>query len=168
MILNLRPVRFSISVLIIFLLTLPVAQAGESTDSVNAIREALPDSVSLDGKVVYVDFWASWCVPCRQSFPWMQKIYDKYHRDGLEIVAVNVDKDHAAAMKFLQEHEAAFSILFDSTGSLAKLYELEAMPSSFIYDRDGHLVQRNQGFRQEETEGVERTVQTLLKQGASE
>ncbi len=168
MILNLRPVRSLIVILVIFVITIPAVYAGESTDSINSIKEALPDSIALDGKVVYVDFWASWCVPCRQSFPWMHTIYDKYHRDGLEIVAVNVDKDHASAMKFLEEHKAVFPILFDSTGSLAKLYELEAMPTSFIYDRDGHLVQRNRGFRQEETEGVERTLQTLLKQEASE
>ena len=168
MILNLRPVRSLILILVIFVISLPAAYAGETTDSVNSIKEALPDSIELDGKVVYVDFWASWCVPCRQSFPWMQTIYDKYHREGLEIIAVNVDKDHSAAMKFLEEHKAGFPILFDSTGSLAKLYELEAMPTSFIYDRNGHLVQRNQGFRQEETEGVERTVQALLVQEVSE
>ena len=168
MIPKLRPVRSLIIILVIFIITLPATYAGESTDSVNSIKEALPDSIALDGKVVYVDFWASWCVPCRQSFPWMQTIYDKYHSEGLEIIAVNVDKDHAAAMKFLGEHKAGFPILFDSTGSLAKLHELEAMPTSLIYDRDGHLVQRNQGFRQAEAEGVERTLQTLLKQEVSE
>jgi thiol-disulfide isomerase/thioredoxin len=168
MILNLRPIRSFFVILVIFVVTLPIIHAAESTDSVGSIRAALPDSISLDNKVVYVDFWASWCVPCRQSFPWMQTIYEKYHRDGLEIVAVNVDKDHAAAMKFLDEHSVAFPILYDSTGSLAKLYELKAMPTSLIYDRDGHLVQRHQGFRMEETESVERTLQTLLKQEASE
>jgi thiol-disulfide isomerase/thioredoxin len=124
----------------------------------------LPDTVSLAGKVVYVDFWASWCAPCRLSFPWMQQIYEKYREKGFEIVAVSVDKDHNAALKFLKHSKATFTIVFDSTGELAKKLQLEAMPTSIIYDRGGRLVSKHSGFREEDTERLENSLARLINE----
>lgn len=154
-------------ILSILLITATASRAADPPDSLQAIRAQLPKSVSLDNKVVYVDFWASWCVPCRQSLPWMESLYKKYASRGLEIVAVNVDKDHKAALKFLDECRSTFPIVYDSTGSLAKLYNLQTMPSSFIYDRDGHLVESHRGFKLEEQDSLERTIQQQLGGGQS-
>lgn len=109
------------------------------------------------GKVVVVDFWASWCGPCRRSFPWMNSMIEKYGDEGLVIVAVNVDKDRAAADGFLAEVPANFEIVFDPDGALAKEYGVEAMPSSFVFSRDGELIARHFGFKvkkQDEYEAV--------------
>ncbi len=131
-------------------------------ETLKELSEAVPDSVSLEGQVVYVDFWASWCVPCRSSFPWMKTLYDKYEKQGLEIIAVCVDKDHEAAARFLAENPAPFPVVFDSTGHLAELYELEAMPTSFLYNRSGELVSQHRGFRKEESDDLATGILELL------
>ena len=141
------------------------AHAEKPPDSPDFIQQILPDSTSLQGKVVYIDFWASWCVPCRHSFPWMQELYREYHGRGFEIIAVNVDKDHAAALKFLKENPASFPIVFDSTGAIAKKYNLDAMPTSFIYGRTGKLETTHRGFKRDEVDGVDDTVLRLLREG---
>lgn len=144
-----------------FIVSTPVRAEGppENLDNIQAL---VADSTLLRDKVVYVDFWASWCLPCRQSFPWMQGIYKKYHGQGFEVVAVNVDKDHRSAVKFLDDNEASFTILFDSTGALAGDYRLEAMPSSYLYGRDGRLVTQKQGFHDDETDEIDAAIRELL------
>ena len=102
---------------------------------------------NYSGKVVLVDFWASWCGPCRQSFPWMNEMQAKYQGDGLVIVAVNVDNDLAEANRFLTEFPAKFQVHFDADKTLAREYEVVAMPSSFLIGRDGKLVEKHMGFK---------------------
>ncbi len=109
------------------------------------------------GNVVLLDFWASWCVPCRRSFPWMNAMQEKYADDGLVIIAVNVDADPAAASAFLEEYPAQFRIINDPDADLAREYGVVAMPSSYIFDRRGALVTRHLGFKvkkQDEYEAI--------------
>src|SRR5438552_16018809 len=85
-----------------------------------ALPTAAGDTVSLErlrGKVVYVDFWASWCGPCRRSFPWMNEMQRRYGSHGLSIVAINVDKKRADASRFLTETPAEFTVVYDSPGA---------------------------------------------------
>ena len=118
------------------------------------------DELQLDayaGKVVIVDFWASWCVPCRRSFPWMNDMVAKYADQGLVVIAVNLDKEREAADAFLSEVPADFEIRFDPDASLAEEFGVEAMPNSFVFGRDGELVARHLGFKvkkQDEYEAV--------------
>lgn len=115
------------------------------------------DQAEFKGKVVVLDFWASWCVPCRRSFPWMNSMQEKYGDSGLVIIGVNLDSDPAEANAFLQEYPAQFQIIYDPDGELAREYDVIAMPSSYIFDRDGTLVTRHLGFkvkRQNEYEAV--------------
>jgi len=110
-----------------------------------------------EGKVVIVDFWASWCGPCRRSFPWMNDMLEKYGDQGLVVIAVNLDKERAAAEAFLGEVPASFQIHYDPDAALAREYDVQAMPSSFIFGRDGQLVARHLGFKikkQDEYEAV--------------
>ena len=142
------------------------AIADSGIDSLNSIRAVVKEPAQLKNKVVYVDFWASWCGPCRRSFPWMQQLEAKYADRGFKIVTVNLDRDRAAAKKFLQDLNATFEVIYDSTGALATKYSLEAMPTSFIYGRDGKLRKQHRGFNPKETDGIDMLIDELLKEGA--
>lgn len=113
------------------------------------------------GQVVYLDFWASWCGPCAQSFPWLNEMQAKYG-DRLKIVAVNVDSDPAAARQFLDRHAAKFEIRYDPQGQLAELYRIKGMPDSLILDRTGAVLHQHEGFRSERAADYETAIQQAL------
>lgn len=123
------------------------------------------DELNLDkysGQVVYVDFWASWCIPCKKSFPWMNEMHQKYKDQGLKIIAINVDEDSADADKFLADTPAEFTILRDPEGKLAEQFKLVGMPTSLLFDTQGKLVSRHVGFKKGEIEGYEADFKKLL------
>lgn len=117
---------------------------------------------SLKGKVVYLDFWASWCGPCRKSFPWMNRMMQRYGDKGLVIVAVNLDKSRDLARKFLQDYPAQFTVAYDPEGNTADQYDVQGMPSSYLIDRRQHIVKVHLGFKDEDTLGLERNIEYLL------
>lgn len=111
------------------------------------------------GKVVLVDFWASWCEPCRHSFPWLNEMQGRYADRGLVVIGVNVDRVQADAAAFLSKVPAAFPIVYDPSGALASRYEVPGMPSSFVFGPGGEIVARHIGFR--ESSRAEREAQLL-------
>ena len=120
----------------------------------------------LRGKVVYVDFWASWCGPCRSSFPWMAQLAERYQGRGFEVVAVNLDKDRTLAEAFLAEHLAktpeGFAVAFDPAGRTAGSYQVAAMPTSFVIGRDGRVLLRHAGFDARRTDDVVKRIEEAL------
>jgi cytochrome c biogenesis protein CcmG, thiol:disulfide interchange protein DsbE len=120
------------------------------------------DLAQYRGKVVYLDFWASWCKPCRHSFPWMNSMQQKYAADGLVIVAVNLDEQRADADRFMKETPADFTILYDPEGKLGEQYAIIGMPSSFLIGRDGTVVKSHQGFYDESPAEYEAEIRDLL------
>jgi len=114
------------------------------------------------GKVVYLDFWASWCGPCKQSFPWMENLKDTYGRQGLAVIAVNLDMDRADADKFLDRFRPTFEVRFDPKGELAALYKVRAMPSSVLIDRHGVARFTHEGYRPVDGAAYEAQVRELL------
>ena len=139
---------------ILFLLVVSTGTPAESQFDLTEFR----------GKVVVLDFWASWCVPCRRSFPWMNSMQEKYGDSGLVIIGVNMDSDAADANAFLRAFPADFKIINDPDGELGRDYEVIAMPSSYIFDRNGVLITRHLGFkvkRQDEYEAL--LLETLRK-----
>lgn len=123
--------------------------------------EAL-DLAEYRGRVVIVDFWASWCVPCRQSFPWFNAMYDEYTNDGLVILGVNTNDDDAEAQQFLEEFPAKFEIVYDPEGQLAQDFGVVAMPSSYVFSRDGELDTRHLGFLRSRRDEYEAVIQRLI------
>jgi thiol-disulfide isomerase/thioredoxin len=117
---------------------------------------------SLRGHVVYLDFWASWCDPCRKSFPWMEDLQRKYADKGLLVVAVNLDANSESADKFLAKHPVDFAVVFDPSGSVAKAYELKGMPSSYIIDQEGNVVSTHIGFQEKDAKTLENQLVELL------
>ena len=124
--------------------------------------EIAPGLGQVTGKVVWVDFWASWCTPCRRSFPWLNEIMSKYAGEGLVVVGVNVDTERALAEQFLSEVPARFEIVYDAEGALAKEYEIIGMPSSFLIGRDGKIIASHVGFRRDERENYEASIVEAL------
>jgi cytochrome c biogenesis protein CcmG/thiol:disulfide interchange protein DsbE len=122
------------------------------------------DLASLKGKVVYLDFWASWCKPCKESFPWMYQMKDTYKDQGLEVLAINLDKDRSLADEFIKDMDVNFVIAFDEAGDTATEYELRGMPSSYMIGRDGKLYASHIGFREKDKEKMEEVIKQLLSQ----
>lgn len=116
-----------------------------------------------DGEVLYIDFWASWCNPCRKSFPWMNEMHKKYSSRGLKIVAVNVDTEAELAAKFLQQVPASFAVHYDPAGELATDFQIPGMPSSFIIDSAGRVHFSHTGFFLNQTHEYENEIVSLLK-----
>ncbi len=122
------------------------------------------DLARLQGKVVYLDFWASWCDPCRDSFPWMAALKDKYGSQGLEVVAVNLDKEREKADAFLKHMNVNFIVAFDPSGDSASEYELRGMPGSYLIGRDGNIHASHIGFRDSDKQNLETAIKRLLQQ----
>jgi len=129
------------------------------------VLPGVDENVKLEdfrGKVVYLDFWASWCIPCKKSFPWMDEIKQKYSDKGFEIIAVNLDKDRAAADDFLKGLNVSFTIAFDQSGDSAAQYKLKGMPSSYLIGRDGKVYASHIGFRDKDKVELEKAIVNLI------
>ena len=120
------------------------------------------DMQQWNGRVVYLDFWASWCAPCRQSFPWMQKMKKAYESQGLTIVAINVDQSRADAERFLARFHPDFQVRFDPAGTLAEQYKLTGMPTSVMFDRHGVVRFTHVGFLPVDEQKYEQQIRELL------
>jgi thiol-disulfide isomerase/thioredoxin len=116
------------------------------------------------GKVIYLDFWASWCLPCRTSFPLLNKLHEKLKAQGFEVIAINLDEDKAKAEKFLQEFQVGFSVLRDAKGEWADKYVVESMPTSFIIDKKGMISYVHHGFTSTDINEIEQKITALLVQ----
>jgi thiol-disulfide isomerase/thioredoxin len=112
-----------------------------------ARAEPPPELQPVEGRVIWVDFWASWCVPCRRSFPWLNSMQRKYGPQGLQIIAVNLDKERKLADAFLAEVPAEFALRFDAGADLAKQFAVQTMPSSFLLDADGNVLEKHLALR---------------------
>lgn len=116
------------------------------------------------GNVVMINFWASWCGPCRQELPEMEAIYQEYQDLGFEILAVNVDDDASKAELLLGDVEVSFPVLFDSEGDISELYAVNAMPTTVIIDRDGNQRILHKGYRSGDERKYEKIIKALIRE----
>jgi len=114
------------------------------------------------GKVVYVDFWASWCGPCKQSFPWMNDMQSRYSGKGLNLVAVNVDQKAEDAQTFLKDNAAKFTVAYDQGGKTPKAYAIKGMPTSVLIGADGKVLMVHSGFKEEQRDELEKQIKQAL------
>jgi thiol-disulfide isomerase/thioredoxin len=120
---------------------------------------------SLKGKVVMVNFWATWCVPCRQEMPHLQALYQKYNSLGFELLAVNVEKNNAeGARRWLQETPVTFPVLFDPENQVTKLSKVQTMPSTVIIGRDGTMRFMHNGYKPGYENDYQTQVRALLRE----
>jgi len=156
-----RPGSIHLWVLPNFLVCLFVVQLALPAQPASAADFSLDEYA---GKVVLLDFWASWCVPCRRSFPWLNAMHEKYADEGLVIVGVNLDLEHAEAERFLGEFPASFRIVYDEKKTLAKQFDVIAMPSSYLIDRNGKVIGQHHGFKVKKQTEYEAAIASALGQ----
>lgn len=116
----------------------------------------------LKGSVTYVDFWATWCPPCRKSFPWMQEMHERYSDMGLKIIAVSLDNKGSLVERFLKEYPVDFIIAHDPKSTSAKAFKVQAMPSSYLIDKAGNITVTHLGFRDSDKDKLEKAMKSLL------
>lgn len=160
--------------LIIFvaILLLATLQLTNKAKASTAPMFELPDihtqeAFALDkykGNVIYLDFWASWCGPCRKSLPLMNEVYHRLEDQGFVVIAVNLDENRELGLKFLKQHNIDYPILFDAEKVTPQKYKLEAMPSAYIIDRNGKIRVTHKGFKENELAKIEQTIQALLSE----
>jgi thiol-disulfide isomerase/thioredoxin len=143
------------------------ASVGASATPPAADAPRWPVLEAYAGKVVLLDFWASWCSPCLQSFPWMNELQQKHGNDGLVVLAVNMDQDRKLAEAFLGKTPAKFRVEYDPAGSVARQFGVEAMPTSFLIDRNGKVRVRHAGFKDKHRTEREQQIAQLLKEPAA-
>lgn len=114
------------------------------------------------GKVILLDFWASWCLPCRISFPLYQRLQNTYGGQGFVVIAVNEDDDPKAAQKFYSDLGVSFLAVEDTKKELASIFNPGEMPTSFLIDRQGNIIYTHEGFRSGDDERLEAKVKEVL------
>jgi len=115
-----------------------------------ALKSSTGENLRLSeyrGDVVLINFWATWCGPCRQEMPLLDQLYTRYHRVGFNLLGVNIDDDSARAMSMIRELGVSFPVLFDSRKEVSKLYDVNAMPVTILVDRDGNVRHIHQGYK---------------------
>jgi len=148
--------------LLIFFFTSPLCFADSAPNFNLDTRKGKVSLESLKGKVVYVDFWASWCTPCRKAFPWLNKMQEKYADQGLVIVGINLDGERDPANHFLEKVPASFTIAFDPDGKSADDFKVQVMPSSYLINREGKIVFDHKGFKVKQQNDLEAEIKKVL------
>ncbi|MDA3960150.1 MAG: TlpA disulfide reductase family protein [Planctomycetota bacterium] len=154
-------------ILIAIMLSLGCAAAVEVGDNLSELAVPLRSGAStvsaFAGKVVYLDVWATWCVPCRESLPWMDGLQARLKERGLEVIAVSIDKDAANLNRFLSKHPVSITIGHDAEAAIAKQLGVTTMPTAVVIDRAGKVHAVHAGFERGGADAVEAQIIALLE-----
>ncbi|MCZ6830212.1 MAG: TlpA disulfide reductase family protein [Gammaproteobacteria bacterium] len=145
------------------------AEVGQSAPPLELPRIGGKDSElvslkSLEGKIVYLDFWASWCGPCLISFPVFDQLRQEFNPRGFEILAVNVDEYESDALLFLKDRSTKYPVVRDGAGDTPRLYGIRGMPTGFLLDRQGVIRYRHEGFRRADGDRLRERILQLLEE----
>jgi thiol-disulfide isomerase/thioredoxin len=151
------------------MLTLPATGAsGPSGPAPQFTLEARGGSkISLTqykGQVVMLNFWASWCGPCRQEMPLLENIYKKYGKMGFTLIGVNVEPDSKAAEGFLKQTPVSFPVIYDKDSTVSKAYDVSGMPSTVIIDRKGNIRVLHRGYKPGDENEYQDSIRTLVRE----
>lgn len=156
--------RFLITTL--FLLSTSIGSAseiGQKPPACAALSNEIPvDFDTYQGKVLLIDFWATWCPPCKKSMPFLNNLRNQLEKEGFEILAINVDEDSETARAFLKQNPIDYKTAFDPDGDCPEKFEVKAMPSSYIVDKTGKIRLVHLGFREEDEKMLTEQVSKLL------
>ena len=132
-----------------------------------ALKSSTGDNLRLSeyrGDVVMINFWASWCAPCREEMPLLDEMYDKYKNLGFTILGVNLDENRQDAAKILEQIPVTFPVLFDPKSEISRLYKVTAMPTTILIDRDGNLRAVHKGYLPGFIDKYDSAVKALIKE----
>ncbi len=131
------------------------------------LKSASGDNLRLSefrGDVVMINFWATWCGPCRQEMPLLDELYSQYQRVGFNLLGVNIDDDSGKAMKMIAELGVSFPVLFDTHKEVSKLYAVDAMPVTILVDRDGMVRHVHHGYKPGYEQDYLNEIRSLLRE----
>jgi peroxiredoxin len=157
------------------LLVAALAACGEQRFEATTAKDfSLPslttgDSIALQeyrGKVVYLTFWASWCVPCQQEMPYLAQLWQRHQEGGLQVIGINEDEDVEAALQFAEDHDIPFPLARDPDRAVSKLYRVPGFPTHYIVDRRGKIRFSGIGFNLADVAAVTQEIETLLQESA--
>jgi thiol-disulfide isomerase/thioredoxin len=152
--------KILVYVLLITLLSFSVAlkvHSAEKGDEAISIPLKLLEN-NKPGKTVYLDFWASWCGPCRKSLPILNEIRSQYSSQGFEVIAVNIDEKLADALRFLDKYPVDYPIFLDPKGKLPKAYKVPGMPTAYLIDEKGTIIYKHVGFKTKDRKKIEKLI----------
>lgn len=160
--------RYSIVILALFLFN-SLAHAGNvAAKAPNfTLKSASGKNMKLSelrGQVVLLNFWASWCGPCRKEMPLLDKLHNKYKKLGFTVLGVNVEENTRQAKKLLREIPVKFPVLFDTRNKTSKLYKVSAMPSTVMIDRDGNMRYLHKGYKNGDIQVYRKWVKKLVRE----
>jgi thiol-disulfide isomerase/thioredoxin len=150
------------------IVTLPALAASSSSPAPQFALGARGGSeinlAQYKGQVVMINFWASWCGPCRQEMPLLENIYKKYNKLGFTLLGVNVEPDSKAADDWLKQTPVSFPILYDKESKVSRMYDVSGMPSTVIIDRKGNVRVLHQGYKPGDENGYLDSIRTLIRE----
>jgi len=132
-----------------------------------ALKSSTGENLRLSeyrGDVVMINFWATWCGPCRQEMPLLDELFNRYQRVGFNLLGVNIDDDSRRAMQMVKDLGVSFPVLFDEAKEVSKLYQVEAMPVTVIVDREGTVRYVHQGYKPGYEEHYLTEIRALLRE----
>jgi len=132
-----------------------------------ALKSSTGENLRLSeyrGDVVMINFWATWCGPCRQEMPLLDELFTRYERVGFNLLGVNIDDDSRRAMQMIEELGVSFPVLFDASKEVSKLYEVDAMPVTVLVDREGNVRYVHHGYKPGYEEKYLDQVRSLLRE----
>lgn len=138
---------------------------GEKAPNVALPLVSSSDSLTLEsfkGHVVYVDFWASWCGPCRKSFPWLNELHHELKEQGFVVLGINVDDEEQAAIDFLNDFPVQFPIVYDHQGEAYEQFNPAGIPTSYLIDRQGVVRAVHAGFKETDKAALRVTIDKQL------
>jgi len=155
--------------LLLLLTATPVVFAAVSSGPAGnfTLKSATGQNIKLSeyrGQVVLINFWASWCGPCRQEMPYLDAIYQQYEPLGFTVLGINVEQDRAMADKILRDIPVTFPILFDNDNAVSELYDLDSMPLTVLVDRNGEVRYMHRGYKPGYEDEYEKQVRALVRE----
>ena len=166
-----RTIHWARAIVVTVAMMLVAGQASASSEPSPApdftLKSRSGDNIKLSelrGQVVMINFWASWCGPCRQEMPILDQLYQRYEPMGFTLLGVNVEEDSAAANKVLKEIPVTFPVLYDSKNQVSESYQVRAMPSTFLIDRDGKVRYLHKGYKPGYEEEYQKQVRELIRE----
>jgi thiol-disulfide isomerase/thioredoxin len=159
--------RITVRSLAALLIAVPVLAGAPGPAPTFSLPARGGSTISLNqykGQVVMINFWASWCGPCRQEMPLLENIYKKYGKMGFTLIGVNVEPDTKAAENWLKQTPVSFPVLFDTDSKVSKLYNVSGMPSTVFIDRKGNFRVLHQGYKPGDENEYLDQIRTLMRE----